>query len=464
MTIVQNYIQSAKVLKIFEIKEGKSKIIRYFCIVKRFNYILRGILAVLLINLTTTASAQFLSASEPESDASQPKVSTTDEAWLDSVDISLLTCGPGHEVWSLYGHTALRIDDKAHGVDVAVNWGMFSFHQDYFILRFVFGLTDYQMGICPMNDFLAEYASEGRWVKQQRIRLSRGEKLKIMRAIELNDRPDNRTYRYNFFYDNCTTRARDMILNNIGHDHIRLGNANTHSSYRNEIHKLNENDKWARFGNDLLLGYQADQDLTQQEWEFLPDNLRKDFDVAERTDTEVDSTLLATNPQAQQSGYISLVDTTFYLIPPQSQATDASEASMPRTIAIVLFVVIAALSLWEYAKKKNFWWLDTVLLTLTGLPGIILAVMIFSQHPTVQVNFQILILNPLNLIFVWQVSKKLRKHKMHWYFQVWGWLLIAALLLQYKQDYADGMVILALSLLLRYFVRMIEKTIKPISK
>ena len=93
----------------------------------------------------------------PSTDIPEQNQRANEEAteWLDSVDISLLTCGPGQEVWSYYGHTALRIQDKAHHSDVAVNWGMFSFRQSFFILRFVFGLTDYQIGIYPMSDFLA---------------------------------------------------------------------------------------------------------------------------------------------------------------------------------------------------------------------------------------------------------------------------------------------------------------------
>ena len=156
---------------------------------KRFKYFFRAILAVLLINLTTEVAAQdFQRSQAPE--------------WLDSVDISLLTCGPGQEVWSYYGHTALRIEDKAHGNDLAVNWGMFSFNQDFFILRFVFGLTDYQIGIIPMSRFIEEYSYEGRWVKQQRLALTREEKWEIITAIDENNQEANRTYRYNFFYDN----------------------------------------------------------------------------------------------------------------------------------------------------------------------------------------------------------------------------------------------------------------------
>ena len=227
---------------------------------KRFKYIFRAIFAVLLINLTTSAQAQ-----------------ESNESWLDSVDISLLTCGPGQEVWSYYGHTALRIEDKAHGNDLAVNWGMFSFKQDYFILRFVFGLTDYQIGVFPMSSFIEEYASEGRWVKQQRLTLTREEKWKILQAIDENNQEANRTYRYNFFFDNCTTRARDMIINHLGDHDTDFKNVDAQSTYRQEIHRWNEQHRWARFGNDLLLGYTADKPIDKKEWEFLPENVDENF-------------------------------------------------------------------------------------------------------------------------------------------------------------------------------------------
>lgn len=107
------------------------------------------------------------------------------------------------------------------------------------------------------------------------------------------------------------------------------------------------------------------------------------------------------------------------------------------------------LTIAEGIGKKNFWWLDTILMTATGLPGLILLAMVFSQHPTVQVNFQLLILNPLNLLFVWQVTKKARKGEEHWYFKVWWLLAGLAIVLHFKQDYAEGMNILAFSLLLR---------------
>ena len=422
---------------------------------KRFKYIFRAFLALLLIILTTEAQAQDLQAASSAANGESQSSSIAKEsmAWLDSVDISLLTCGPGQEVWSYYGHTALRIEDHAHSNDLAVNWGMFSFQQDNFILRFVFGMTDYQIGIFPMSRFIEEYTSEGRWVLQQRLALTREEKLKILAAIDENNKEENRTYRYNFFFDNCTTRARDMIINHLSAHTTDFKNVDAQSTYRDEIHKWNESHRWARFGNDLLLGYMADRPINKEEWEFLPKNLSDDFATEARKDT-VQQKGTPADEYLQESRYIKLVDSTFYVIQPQAEVT-ASESITPFMVIAALGVVILVLCLVELKQKKNFWWIDTILLTATGLPGLILLAMVFSQHPTVQVNFQMLILNPLNLLFVFQVSRKMRKGKMHWYYNIWGTLLVISLFMQIWQHYAEGFGILALSLLLRYAVRSV---------
>ena len=129
----------------------------------------------------------------------------------DSIEISLLTCGPGNEVYSLYGHTALRWHDMRTGDDFAFNYGVFNFKKSFFVLRFLFGLTDYELGVLPYDIFCQEYHRMGRWVVEQVIDLTPEEKTRLTNALWNNAKPENKTYRYNYFYDNCTTRARDMI-------------------------------------------------------------------------------------------------------------------------------------------------------------------------------------------------------------------------------------------------------------
>ena len=197
----------------------------------------------------------------------------------DSIQISLLTCSPGKEVWAQYGHTAIRYYDKESGEDLAINYGIFSLDQTYFIPRFVLGMTDYRMGVQPMDMFLAQYSYEGRGVVEQVLNLSFEDKEVIYKALQENMKPENVVYRYNYFFDNCTTRARDMLVNHL-HGKVVYPPAEENATFRSMIHKWNNKYEWAQFGEDLLLGVNADRKTTKSEQQFLPENLRSDFDKA----------------------------------------------------------------------------------------------------------------------------------------------------------------------------------------
>ena len=124
----------------------------------------------------------------------------------DSIRFSLLTCAPGSEIYAHFGHTAIRYENYTRKVDLVFNYGMFNFREPHFVWRFVKGETDYQLGITPYIYFKAEYAMRGSSVYQQVLNLTQAEKEKLLDLLETNYRPANRVYRYNYFYDNCTTR------------------------------------------------------------------------------------------------------------------------------------------------------------------------------------------------------------------------------------------------------------------
>lgn len=357
---------------------------------------------------------------------------------MDSVQISLLTCSPGNEVWSLYGHTAIRVFDPAHAQDIVINYGLFNFRQSNFILRFVFGLTDYEMGIEPFNMFMVEYARQGRQVIQQTLQLSNSDKERILQALALNYQ-NNRVYRYNFFYDNCTTRARNILIDNITAKVSYRINPNITSSYRTMIHQWNGTHRWARFGNDLLLGVKADAKTNYAEQQFLPDTLRKDFAGAAIVDSAGKSR--------------SLVSSTAVLLKANADNVVSNrniwDTITPNMLWSGVFIVILLAGMIEYRRQKTFWLIDVTLLTLDGIAGIILLAMVFSQHPTVNLNLQILLLNPLSLIFVYPVINREVKQRFHWF---WNVLLICIILFfagNALQCYAEGMNILALILLSR---------------
>ncbi len=403
---------------------------------KRFRRILRIISLVFFVLLTTNAKGQ-----------------TADSiiSNMDDVEVSLLTCGPGNEVYSLFGHTAIRVCLPSRGMDIVVNYGMFSFKQKYFIPRFVLGLTDYQMGITTFDDFKAEYEYEQRWVFEQILNLTSKEKSALLQAIDRNYKPENVTYRYNFFYNNCTTKARDLIAANID-GKIKYNSATSeYPSFRELCHSKTFNNRWSQFGNDLLLGIQADLPTNISEQQFLPENLEHDFSLATietNTDEANNATIGANNASPRK-----LVSHEEYIIPKYVAASAAPDSlPSPRALAIVIAIIIIGVSLIEYFWSKNLWLTDAILMPAIGLAGMILFVMIFSKHPTVNINFQILIFNPIALFMAIPMLMKQRKGMLTWWHKTYVLCLFLGILCGLFQDYAEGIRILALSLLVRYTI------------
>lgn len=393
---------------------------------KHFNTFLKTVLLAFLVSLTCVTSRATESA--------------------DSVDIALLTCGPGDEVYSLYGHTAIRYTDHRTGEDMVINYGMFSFNQDYFVLRFVFGLTDYQMGITPFDYFMREYQYEVRWVYQQTLNLTAEQKRAIGEALAHNYLPENRTYRYNFFYNNCTTKARDVIVGQLGCD-IEYPQRNLDGvTFRTMLHQWNEGYPWSRLGNDLLLGVKADRQVSMAERQFLPDSLREDFDDAYLRLPSGERRKLVSDSRMLYAPSLSK------LAEKQDAESGFAAAMPPMAVAFAVLMVMIVVTIIEWRTRRILYGLDILWLLATGVGGIILTAMIFSQHPTVSLNFQILILSPLCLVALWPVVCSLRRRQ----FGRWLWVVAGSLALSLFmgiwQKYDAAIWTLALSLLFRVAV------------
>lgn len=397
------------------------KNIAYFCIVKKLNiFLYRLLLTFILLDISKIAIGNTTNYAETPAD---------------SIRVSLLTCSPHDEIYSLYGHTAIRYEDKASKTDIVVNYGMFSFKKPFFVARFVLGLTDYEMGIQDFNDFCYEYQYFGSQVTQQEINLTPEEKGLLLKALQDNY-ANARVYRYNYFYNNCTTKARDIILKSIN-GKIEYKNAIDKSvSFRDLIHGCNANYSWASFGNDLLLGFKADMQTTREEQQFLPDNLMRDFGQAK---------IVSADGSARP-----LVKNTEIIVKGNDHAIAGKTKVTPQFVFITLLLFIAAIVVAEFKTKKRFLWVDISLLLSSGLAGLILFVMLFSEHPTTSTNLQIFILCPLNLywaIYIIKNKRNERKLRKAWTFL--SIMLCIGLSGRLIQVYAEGMPLLALSLLLK---------------
>ena len=353
---------------------------------------------------------------------------------MDSVEVSLLTCSPHEEIYSLYGHSALRWHDLSNGTDISFNWGIFNFKKPYFVLRFVFGLTDYELGAVPYGLFLQEYRHFGSSVTEQVLNLTSEEKSRLYEALCENLKPENKVYRYNYFYDNCSTRPRDIVERCLEGKVEYAVRDDYAPSYRDMVHDCVRNHPWAAFGNDMLLGVRSDLKTNLREQEFLPENLLYDFDRA----------------QIYSNGeYRPLVKERRIAVPPGVQMIEEDFPLSPMECALILLALSVVILVSEWKRKKTYKYWDGLLMLCQGLAGCVLFVMLFSQHPTTSTNLQILLLNPLPLFFIPSILR--RRQPTRWW-KILAIMIVLFIIGGFFQQYAEGMSILALCLLIRFII------------
>ena len=357
---------------------------------------------------------------------------------MDSVEVSLITCSPHEEIYSLYGHSALRWHDlhktgPTAGQDLVFNWGLFNFNKPYFILRFVFGLTDYELGTINYEYFVPYYRKWGSSVTEQVINLTNDEKRNLKKALAENLKPENKVYRYNYFYDNCSTRPRDIIERSLNGKVEWADREDYKPTFREMVRECNRNHDWSRFGNDILLGLKADFKTDRIEQEFLPMNLMQDMAMA----------------QVYANGeYRPLVKEQRDVVPPGVQMIEPDWILSPTEMAIIIVLVALSIMFVEWKQKKCFIWWDVMLMVVEGLIGLLLTVMIFSQHPTTSINLNILLFNPLPLFFIPSVIKG-----RNTWFKVLAAMIVLYALGSIWQSYPEGIWSLALCLLSRIVIR-----------
>ena len=361
--------------------------------------------------------------------------STAKAESYDSIQVYLMTCEPHDEIYSLYGHTAIRIVNRQKDMDIAVNYGAFDSSESNFVLRFVFGLTDYMMMVYDFSDFLAEYRYFGSAVHQQHINMTSEEKRVFMAALAESAQPENIKYRYNYFYNNCTTKARDIILGAMSGEKVVELSGDNPLTYRELIHQKTAGSPWAEWGNDFLLGVLADVRTSYYEAEFIPDRLMSDFNHTVVVDFD--------------GNRRRLVDEDKVVLPSGTPKFTPMKGFPLRPLEVfaILSVIII---IWSIAKKfftklstVNYQLstvIDYALCCLYAIPGLLLTCMLFSQHPTVSLNFQILLFNPL---LFWLAHPKCQVQR-RW--EIILGCVVLFLVLGLVQSYAEGTIMLACAL------------------
>lgn len=320
----------------------------------------------------------------------------------DSIQLSLLTCAPGEEIYSLFGHTAIRYQNYTQNIDAVFNYGMFSFNTPNFILRFTLGETDYQLGVTSYSEFADEYNYYGRSVWQQNINLTQPEKLKLIKLLEENYRPENRVYRYNFFFDNCATRPKDQIEKAID-GRLEYGrnmdDKNTGKSFRDIIHQYTKGHPWDRFGIDLCIGSTADRPITYRQMMFAPFYVKDFFEKA-----------IIINPSGVGR---SLVEKETKVVNPPNVVTSQQQGLTPLQSSLLLFIIVTLITVYGIRHNKTFWQVDLILFFVAGITGCILTFLVlFSKHPAVSPNFLLFIFHPIHLLWLpWIIKSGYKKQR-----------------------------------------------------
>ena len=358
------------------------------------------------------------------------------------IRVSVLTCSPGQEVYSLYGHTAIRVQDMGRGTDHVFNYGVFDFNTEHFVWKFVLGETDYICMAVPWEFFVREYEARGSSVVAQVLNLTDSEATRVRDYLYRNIQKENCVYRYNFLTNNCTTRVMDCVDSCVEGNIVYSWNEEPRT-YRQILHEYTTDFPWTQEGNDLLLGADVDTVLSYRAKCFIPEYYMGALDGAVVRNEFQDTRNLVLETQT---------------VVPLNRAKVGGQSHFPLSpaefgwLALAIGLIVMAL---EFMTRRMFWLLDVLLMLAHGLAGcIILFVFLFSSHPTLDSNWLVGILNPLPLVALpFVVRAAWRDSRTLWHHFMAAWL---ALFLLFMPWMPQQMCVLAVPVLATLLSRQIS--------
>jgi len=321
-----------------------------------------------------------------------------------STTISLLTCGTGNEVYSMYGHTALRIKDSSQNVDAVINYGIFSMADGDFVYKFVKGETDYMVAPSSFGDFMDEYNYDKRSVYENVLNLSDSSKQRLFDYLAWNLAPEHRVYRYKYYSDNCATRIRDLLdkscvitWNKTSDHRVAMPADVEHASvvgdfwkpgntysFRDMIVIYQQKLPWIDFGIHLPMATPSDYAMDYRSVMFLPDFLMDAVQNARVVVNGVEQPLA--RPSVCLLFFKAIKDQSpFWMLPP--------------FWVLVCFITLIATTTIGFMKGKLALLTDVILLTVTGLMGLLLFYLsFFSVHEALSPNFNLWWAFPVHLV------------------------------------------------------------------
>ena len=304
-------------------------------------------------------------------------------------EVSIITCGPYQgELYSAFGHSAIRVFDPLQDFDIAYNYGVFDFNQPNFYLNFTRGYLYYKLGVYSYPDFRDFYISYNRYVHEQVLELDSMQKQKVFSFLQNNALPQNHTYRYDYFYNNCASKVRDVFAE-VFKDEIKFDGSFIKTNYT--IRDLTEiylkKQPWGELGIDICLGLPMDKKAAPYEYMFLPDYIESSFD----------HTTLNGSPIIKEK--IKVYEST--------RETTPLHWYHPWIVFGLLFLFAAILSYNDWQRNKLSKWFDVTLFSVTGLVGLLLLILwVATDHKAAANNFNLLWAFPIHIVAAIQLLRR----------------------------------------------------------
>ncbi len=304
----------------------------------------------------------------------------------DKARLSLITCGPTQqEVYSAFGHSAFRVYDPVLNIDAVYNYGIFDFDQPNFNLNFARGHLRYKLGVYNYQNFKSSYIYNNRFIHEQVLDLSPAQLQKVFDYLQWNSLPENEYYLYDYFYNNCSTKLRDVLVTVLGKEITFDGSyIKTNYTIRELTDFYLKKQPWGDLGIDIGLGLPMDKKATPYEYMFLPDYLESGFDHAYITQGEKNV------PAVKEK-----------LIIYEERAELTEGLPNPVYVFSCLTLIAVLLSAFDFKRKKLSTWFDVILFGGTGFLGILLLLLwLATDHSAAANNLNILWALPTHFIVV----------------------------------------------------------------
>lgn len=383
------------------------------------NYIL-----ILLFFLTVSAKAQFVPLSETS-------------------EISIITIGPGAELYDKFGHSAFRIQDPETGQDVVFNYGAFDFDTPNFYLKFAQGKLLYEIDAEYFESFFPRYVAQNRWIKEQTLNLTLAEKQAISDYLWNNLKPENKKYKYDFFFDNCATKMRDVIQKVLGNKlEFKDNHIKEELTFRQLIQQNLKSNSWGSLGIDVALGAVIDRKAKPIQYQFLPEYVYEG----------------AANAVVNRNGTSeSLVKQTTVLYQDSPTTSKNHFFLSPLFILGILGILIVYITYRDYKRNTRSCYLDLFLFLFTGLIGVFLLLLWFAtDHTATANNYNLLWAFPISLLLIVAIAKKYISPKVKRYTLLLVLLLVLLTIhwITGVQVFAIGLLPLLVALAVRYVYLM----------